>query len=104
MLAYERDSTLVIGAGIPLSWVTSDTVRVYGLPNSAGRGDFDVVPISGGARVDVSGAVPPGGLEIYAPFGRRPVRATIKGVSVPLIDDGRAVKVPRTPVAVDFFY
>lgn len=104
--AYERasDSTTVVGAGIPAAWVERDTVRAFPLHTWWGTLEMRMEPIAGGTRVLVQGAYGPGGLEIHAPFGRRPVRATANGVQLALVDDGRAVRVPRSPATVDFVY
>jgi hypothetical protein len=107
MLAYERtsDSTIVIGAGIPDAWLRSGDVVAPMLYTGWGGLDLRVEATpGGGVRVGVSGATGPGGLEIHAPFGRRPVSATLNGQPVPLIDDGRAVHAPRAPATVEFRY
>jgi hypothetical protein len=102
---YERasDSVLVLAAGLPYDWAVADRIVLVGAHTWWGTVDFSTEPVPGGVRVGVSGAMGPGGIEVRAPFGRRPVRATLDGKAVPLIDEGRAVRA-RTPATVDFFY
>lgn len=79
---HEQENTLVLGAGLPLSWVASPTgVRVEGLPTIHGpltygmkqEGDRLVADIGGGLRI------PAGGIVLAAP-DERPVRSmTING-------------------------
>jgi hypothetical protein len=89
MFAYERESdeALVVGAGIPESWVTADSgVRVGQLLTEYGplaftmRGTPDEVHVSIGAGL----TVPTGGIVLRSPFAR-PIRsATLNGRSFTL--------------------
>jgi hypothetical protein len=106
MLAYERerDSTLVIGAGVPGAWAEAPggvTVRDlhtwYGTLALSAHGD------ARGATISVSGVDAPGGIEVRAPFDRRVRSATVNGRRASLIDEGRAVMV-RAPAIVELRY
>ena len=85
--AYERegDSTLVIGAGIPLAWTQeAPGVVVRGLPTPHGplgftmraHGDSMVVTIDAGVRV------PRGGIIVRPPAAGAAVSASVNGVAV----------------------
>jgi hypothetical protein len=68
LIAYVRqsDSTLVIGAGVPTSWVDeSPGVTVRGLP--IGRGKLDVRMTADSIRLEGTLLVPPGGILVYQP-------------------------------------
>lgn len=106
MVAYERerDSTLVVGAGIPIAWARDTAgVAVRGLRTWWGPLALRVVPVGAAVRVTVEGVRPPGGIELRAPFGAAPTAALANGVSIPLVDGGRAVRLPG-PAAVEFRY
>ncbi len=84
--AYERegDSTLVIGAGIPLAWTKDSGVNVKGLPTPHGplgftmraHGDSMVVTIDAGVRV------PRGGILLRPPAAGAPMSASVNGAAV----------------------
>ena len=106
MLAYERerDSVLVVGAGIPLAWARDPAgVKLRGLRTWWGTLDLSVKPLGRAVQVILDGAHPPGGIELRAPYGRRPRVTLVNGVQAAAIDDGRAVKV-RAPATVEFRY
>jgi len=106
MIAYERerDSTLVVGAGIPIAWAQSDGgVTVRNLRTWWGPLGLRVERVGTGVRMTVSGARPPGGIELRAPFGAAPREVVVDGVPDRLIDDGRAVML-RAPATVEFRY
>lgn len=106
MLAYERerDSTLVVGAGIPLAWAQSEGgVAVNGLRTWWGALSLRVERMEGGVRMSVSGVSPPGGIELRVPFGAAPREARVAGSPVPLIDGGRALRL-RGPAIVELRY
>ena len=110
MLAYEReaDATLVVGAGIPIGWARSKSgVVVTGLRTWWGALSLNVQGVGGGAngavRVTLSGVMPPGGIELRAPFGAMPREVLVGGVRGTLIDDGRAVRL-RGAATVEFRY
>jgi hypothetical protein len=106
MLAYERerDSTLVVGAGIPIAWARADSgVTVQGLRTWWGALDLRVARVGSSVRTTIAGVHPPGGLEVRAPFGARPTAALVDGAPVPLVNDGTAVRL-RGPAMVEFRY
>jgi hypothetical protein len=106
MVAYERepDSTLVVGAGIPIAWAR-DTggVVVRGLRTWWGPLALRVAPSGGAVRVTIEGVRPPGGIELRAPFGATPTGALVNGAPTPLVDGGRAVRL-TAPATVEFRY
>ena len=106
MIAYERerDSTLVVGAGIPLAWARADSgVTVHGLRTWWGPLDLRVLRVGDAVRATIGGVSPPGGVELRAPFGAMPRTVLVNGVAATPIDSGRAVVV-RAPATVEFRY
>ena len=106
MLAYERerDSTLVVGAGIPIAWARADSgVTVRGLRTWWGALDLRVARVGSSVRLTIAGVRPPGGIEVRAPFGARPTAALVDGASVALVNEGTAVRL-RGPATVEFRY
>jgi hypothetical protein len=106
MLAYERerDSVLVVGAGIPLAWARDPAgVSVRRLRTWWGPLDLSMKPVGGTVLVTLDGAHPPGGIELRAPHGRRPRMILVNGVRAAATDGGRAVTV-RAPATVEFRY
>ena len=105
LLAYEResDSTLVIGAGIPIGWARAPRgVTVRGVHTWWGTLDFTVRSAGRTVRYTVSGAVAPGGTEIRAPFGAVPRAVRVNG-RLTQLHAGRAVMV-SAPGVVEFEY
>jgi hypothetical protein len=112
MIAYERepDSTLVVGAGIPIAWARSGSgITVRGLRTWWGplslrveRAAFHELGHSP-VRMTIDGVWPPGGVELRAPFGTTPRSALVNGALATLVDGGRAVMV-RAPATVEFRY
>ena len=93
---YERagDSTLVVGAGIPIAWARDAAgVAVRGVHTWWGVLDLRTTASGNRVTMEISGVTPPGALEVYAPFGARPVSATVNGVNRPLTDAGRGVRI-----------
>jgi hypothetical protein len=104
MLAYERarDSTLVVGAGVPWSWLAdgagkspkpAEPLRVKGVRTIYGpvtysmsaAGDSVDVALEAGMRI------PPGGIVVIPP-ARRPFRhATVDGAPAPITPEGGVV-------------
>jgi len=85
MFAYEReaDSSLVIGAGIPASWVTEKPgVTVRRLSTHYGPLSYTIRNESGRARVSMSAGLttPPGGIVVYSPFTRPVSEVRVNGV------------------------
>ena len=112
MMAYEReaDSTLVVGAGIPIGWAWSNSgVAVTGLRTWWGALDMTVLRAGASAdarapvRVVLGGVRPPGGIELRAPFGATPREVLVNGVRGTLGDDGRTVML-RGAATVEFRY
>jgi hypothetical protein len=105
-LAYEReqDSSLVIGAGVPLAWVAdSGGVVVRGLRTHYGPLTFTAI---GGARevtIDIAAGtrIPPGGLVVRAPFDMRLVAVVVNGAAATLAQSGE-VLVRQLPARVRF--
>jgi F5/8 type C domain len=95
MFAYEResDSALVIGAGIPESWVREKPgVRVSRLSTHYGRLDYTMQSVGNSVRLSISGVrVPPGGIVIRSPLDR-PIRAANI--------DGRAIAFTPTETVI----
>jgi hypothetical protein len=84
MFAYEResDSSLVVGAGIPESWVIdAPGVVVRGLSTHYGKLDLSVRAQGDVVRIRVAGAepIPRGGVVIRTPLARRLRSATVDG-------------------------
>src|SRR5205823_2200392 len=76
MLVYEReeDQALVIGAGIPSSWL-EEGVRVRGLRTMYGPLDFSARREGSRIVVKISGVrVPPGGIVVMLPGGETVIR------------------------------
>jgi hypothetical protein len=106
MIAYERepDSTLVVGAGIPLGWARDTAgVSVRGLRTWWGPLTLHIGPASGAVRVRIEGVRPPGGIELRVPFGAAPASAWVNGTQTPLVDGGRVVRLAG-PATVEFRY
>jgi hypothetical protein len=105
MLAYEResDSTLVVGAGIPITWTRApEGVTARGIHTWWGILDITARSVGRNARITVRGVRPPGGVEVRAPFGAMPTAVRVNGKPAQL-HDGRAVSV-RAPAVVEFEY
>jgi hypothetical protein len=106
MIAYERerDSTLVIGAGIPIAWARDTAgVTVRGVRTWWGPLALRIAPAGTAVRVTIDGVRPPGGIELRAPFGAVPSAVTVNGVPAAMIDGGRAVRLAG-PATVEFRY
>lgn len=104
LFAYsdEGREMLVIGAGIPESW---RDVRATGMRTPYGTIDVTVSELPGTAYVHVGGSAhaPAGGVEIHAPFPRRPRAAFVDGATTRLQQDG-SVLVHALPVTIGFSY
>jgi hypothetical protein len=106
MIAYERepDSTLVVGAGIPIAWARDSAgVAVRGLRTWWGALTLRVAPVGTGVRITIEGVRPPGGIELRVPFGAVAASALVNGVPAPLVDGGRAVRLIG-PATVELRY
>jgi len=94
MFAYERegDSSLVIGAGIPESWVREAGVHIQNLSTHYGRLSYSMRAIGDSVVTRINGPrIPPGGVVVYSPMDHpvrsvmvngRPNRVTSKSVSL----------------------
>jgi hypothetical protein len=102
--ARESDSTLVLGAGIPESWVTERPgVTVRRLVTHYGLLSYTIRNENGNARVSMQAGLtmPPGGIVVQSPF-TRPVRETrVNGVPTPPGPSGGVV-VRSLPAEVVF--
>jgi len=106
MLAYEResDSTLVIGAGVPESWVLERPgVTVRRLSTHYGPLSFTMRNEGGNVRVSMQAGVrmPPGGIVVRSPFTRPPRDSRVNGVSTSPLPTGGVV-VRAVPAEVVF--
>jgi hypothetical protein len=106
MLAYERerDSSLVLGAGVPLAWTTeAPGVRVRGLGTPYGALAFSLRAAGQDTEVAIEGGlrVPPGGIVVIPPAARPYRAATVDGAPAPLTAEG-AVVVRTLPARVRF--
>ena len=106
MIAYEResDSTLVVGAGIPLAWARDSAgVMVRGLRTWWGVLELSIRSTGDAVRVRLGGVNPPNGIELRAPYGRTPSAVIVNGMRTTATDRGRAVRI-RAPALVEFRY
>jgi hypothetical protein len=106
MLAYEReaDSSLVVGAGIPESWVMEKPgVTVRRLSTHYGPLSFTVRNEAGKARVSMSTGltIPPGGIVVYSPF-TAPVHEVRVNGAMSAIGPSGGVLVRSLPAEVVF--
>jgi hypothetical protein len=107
MLVHERESdrSLVIGAGVPASWLARG-VTARRMPTANGILSFTMKADGDDAvRVRLSGdvAVPRGGLVVTSPYDRPIRRVTIDGRNVTTFTDA-AVTVDRCPADVVLHY
>ncbi len=96
LFAYEReeDSSLVVAAGLPESWVRSARgVSVKGLVTPFGPLDLELTAEGNGVRVRVSGlkSLPAGGLVVRPPLSSAPRMATVNGRPATLSPAGEVV-------------
>jgi hypothetical protein len=106
MFAYEResDTSLVVGAGIPASWIDAgDGAGVTDLPTYYGPITYAMRRTSTGASVDVSGAlaVPPGGIEVRPPLDSVPSSALVNGARA-TVNAAGGVRVTSIPASIVF--
>ncbi|HVQ53590.1 MAG TPA: discoidin domain-containing protein, partial [Thermoanaerobaculia bacterium] len=96
LFAYDReeDGALVLGAGIPASWLAEPRgASVSRLRTRSGILDLAFSAEAGGLRVHIGGAAaaPPGGFVVTWPFPGRPSSATVNGAPAPLSAAGEVV-------------
>jgi hypothetical protein len=97
MLAYEReaDSSLVIAAGIPESWLADSGVVVRGLQTRWGTLGYQLTRANGELRLAFDGSrlrVPPGGIYFQPPglaTPRKVLGITVVNRATPVLVDGR---------------
>ncbi len=104
MLAYERarDSTLVVGAGVPWSWIAgaggkspapAEPLRVNAVRTIYGPVTFTMSARGDSVEValEASMRVPPGGIVVIPPARRAFRHATVDGVAAPITPEGGVV-------------
>ena len=101
--AFERGDTLVLGAGIPASWLASGRVSIHDLATPYGLLGYSLEQRRGGFRFTIDGGldVPPGGIVLVPPSAAPDQGATVDGRPVALAADGTLV-IRRVPAVVDF--
>ena len=87
MFVYERerDTALVLGAGIPGSWLADTSgIDVGGLPTYYGRLSYRMQRIHNSFTVSISGAlqIPSGGIVVTSPIAEPAKRITVNGTPV----------------------
>jgi len=91
----ERDSTLVLAAGVPWTWVSQGSgVRIGDLRTPYGKLGYTLRASGGGADMHIAEGirVPSGGLVVRAPSPTRAFRsATVNGKSAPISSSGEVV-------------
>ena len=106
MFAYEResDSSLVIGAGVPESWVRqAPGVRIQSLSTHYGRLSYTMRATGNAVRIHIEGPrIPPGGFVVRSPLDR-PIRsASFDGETIS--SSGKEVVIRRLPASLVFRY
>ena len=99
----ERDSALVIGAGVPESWARArDGVGIENLRTPYGLLSFNETAIGNAIRVDVTGLtkMPRGGIVVRAPFPFKASGASVNGVKTIVADE--SVRVSSLPARIEF--
>ena len=108
MFAYdrERDSALVVGAGIPAAWVdAAPGVIVRGLRTPHGTLDFTMRGNGTAVRVEMSGrmTVPPGGIALASPYDHAVRTAQVNGHAAAVGANGE-VLIRGLPATVTLSY
>jgi hypothetical protein len=106
MFAYEReaDSSLVIGAGVPESWVMEKPgVTIRRLSTHYGPLSYTIRNENGRARVSMSAGltIPPGGLVVYSPFPKPVSEVRVNG-ALSAVGPSGGVLVRSLPAEVVF--
>jgi hypothetical protein len=96
MLAYdrERDSSLVVGAGVPTAWLEGDGIAVTGLRTPYGALGCGMRARDGGIEVSIAAggiAIPPGGIAVRAPGVTGAWTATVNGAPAAISAEGEVV-------------
>ncbi len=107
MLAFERerDSSLVIGAGVRDEWVKEDPgVRVVNLNTQYGLLNYDMRAIGSVVTVNLRAGIrmPPGGIVVWSPLQQPILSAAVDGV--PTAVYGPEVKVRKVPAIITIRY
>ena len=107
MIAYEResDSSLVVGAGIPESWVRNQNgVTIHGLSTHYGTLHFGAKEVGNMIQVylDKRLRIPKGGIVVRAPSDR-PIRRALVNGSVVTAGKGEII-IRSLPAVVNFEY
>jgi len=103
LFAYEQDSALVVGAGVPEAWVREgDGLEMAGLRTYYGTLDLRMRAEGSAVRARIGGGVrvPPGGIVLRTPLDRPIRRATVNGRTVPVAAEGQEVVVRTVPADV----
>ena len=83
LFAYERngDNALVLAAGVPMSWLDGDGIRLVGLHTPFGRLSYRMRKSGRRLLLHVDGGIrlPPGGIVVALPEGRTPAPARVNG-------------------------
>jgi hypothetical protein len=111
MLAYEsdREQSMVIGAGIPLTWLLSEEgVTVRGLRTHFGSLSYSTKREGSKVIFEIGGAdglrMPEGGLTLSLPSPELIKGVRIEGITTAGALDGGLVRLPRVPVSVEVEY
>ncbi len=104
LLAFERerDSSLVLAAGVPAAWLQEAGLRLRGLSTSYGTLGYALRQDRAGgleARIEAGCRVPPGGIVLRPPGSYR--RATVDGAPAEPAPDGGVV-LRALPATVQF--
>jgi hypothetical protein len=101
LFAYERehDHAIVIGAGIPRTWLSGAGVAVRDLRTSAGKLAFSMREANGRIVIDIAAGIdlPPGGI-VLRPFDAQASSATIDGAAAPWRNG--ELRIARLPATV----
>jgi hypothetical protein len=104
MFAYERDDgSLVVGAGIPESWVVEPGVVVRGLRTPFGALDLTMRRSGDTVRTEIAGVTPPAGVILHSPLEAPAKSITVNGQPV-TGGNGREVRIRRFPAVVEMRY
>jgi hypothetical protein len=108
MFVYERerDTALVVGAGIPDAWLNDTAgIRVSELPTYYGLISYVMQKRGNAVRVDLTGriAIPRGGVAIVSPLGRPVTAVLVNGVRR-RVPRSTEVTVRKLPASVEFRY
>jgi hypothetical protein len=104
LFAYEQDSALIVGAGVPEAWVReAPGVEMDGLHTYFGPLSLRMRAEGSTVRARIAGGglrVPPGGIVLRTPLDRPIRRATVNGRRVDVAADAREIVVRAAPADV----